>query len=158
MTEIGEREMGEKVAAASDGVRPALGGIQHVGLTVTDLAASEAWYGRVLGLHRAFDEPHHGSEAGGYAVVLGAEGLPFNIGLDHHPANDGSPFTPLRTGLDHVCFQVASRDAIEDWVLHLDQLGVPHSGITEFDAMGMHFALVNFRDPDGIALELLAVS
>ena len=27
---------------------PALGGLHHIGLTVTDIEASEAWYARVL--------------------------------------------------------------------------------------------------------------
>lgn len=137
---------------------PVLAGIHHIGLTVTDIEASEAWYGRVLGLHRVFVEPHHDGDGASYAVVLGAEGLPINVGLDHNPANGGEDFDASRTGLDHVCLQVASRQSIDGWTAHLDREGVAHSGVTAFDAMGMHIAVVNFRDPDGIALELMSVS
>lgn len=137
---------------------PLLTAIQHIGLTVTDLDRSEAWYGRVLGVQRMFVEPHHGADGGGYAVVLGAPGSTLNIGLDHHPAARGDRFDPRVTGLDHVCFSVASREALDDWRMHLDRCLVPHSGITEFEVSGMQFALLTFRDPDDIALELMAVS
>lgn len=137
---------------------PALSAIQHIGLTVSDVERSEAWYGRVLGMHRIFVEPHHGGDGRGYAVVLGAPALGLNIGLDHHPERLGECFDPRVTGLDHVCFSVASRAELDEWSAHLDRCVVPHSGITEFEMAGMHFAVLNLRDPDGIALELMAVS
>jgi glyoxylase I family protein len=134
---------------------PALARIDHVGLTVTDVEASEAWYGRVLGLHRLFVAPHHGGDGSSFCVVLGAQGVPLTVGLDHHPANPGHAFDARRTGLDHVCFRVATRGSLESWMAHLDREGIAHSGMTELEAMGMVFAIVNFRDPDGIALELM---
>lgn len=59
-----------EAASASTTVTPALAGIHHVGLTVTDVESSCEWYQRVLGLQRQFQEPHHRSDHGGYAVVL----------------------------------------------------------------------------------------
>lgn len=137
---------------------PPISAIQHIGLTVTDVERSEAWYGRVLGMHRIFTEPHHGGNGQGYAVVLGAPALGLNIGLDHHPDGHGRRFDPCVTGLDHVCFSVASRTELDNWTAHLERCGVLHSGVTEFEMGGMHFAVLNFRDPDDIALELMAVS
>ena len=133
---------------------PALAGIQHVGLTVRDVEASVEWYTRVLGLERQFDEPHHHSDQGGYAVVLGTPDMSLNVGLDHHPANSGEPFDPTRTGLDHVCFQVADADALSAWAAHLDQIGVANSGVYAME--GTPFRLLTFNDPDGIQLELIA--
>lgn len=130
-----------------------LAGLHHVGLTVSDVAASEVWYGRVIGLRRMFVESHYGGDGEGYAVILGAEGLPFNVGLDHHPDNAGERFDHTRTGLDHVCFCVPDRAALDAWAAHLTREGVVHSGVTAVD--GTPFAVVNFRDPDGIALELI---
>lgn len=143
-----------EAASASTPVRPALTGIQHVGLTVTNVEASAAWYERVLGLQRQFDEPHHQSEHGGYAVVLGTADMSLNVGLDHHPANRGEGFDVTRTGLDHVCFQVASLDQLHEWTAQLDTEGVEHSGVYEVEAMPI--SLLTFRDPDGIQLELIA--
>ena len=133
---------------------PALAGIQHVGLTVSDIEASVEWYIRVLGLERQFDEPHHHSNHGGYAVVLGTPDMSLNVGLDHHPANSGESFDPTRTGLDHVCFQVADADALNAWAAHLDQIGAANSGVYAME--GTPFRLLTFNDPDGIQLELIA--
>jgi catechol 2,3-dioxygenase-like lactoylglutathione lyase family enzyme len=134
---------------------PALTGIQHVGLTVRDIEASAEWYQRVLGLQRQFEEPHHDSNQGGYAVVLGAPDMSFNLGLDHHPDNDGDEFDPTRTGLDHVCFQVSGVDALAEWATHLDRHTIPNSGVYAME--GTPFSLLTFDDPDGIQLELIAV-
>ena len=134
--------------------RPGLTGIQHVGLTVRDVEASAQWYQQVLGLQRQFEEPHHHSDQGGYAVVLGTPDMSLNVGLDHHPANDGDGFDPTRTGLDHVCFQVGGVDALAEWATHLDRHSVTNSGVYAMD--GTPFSLLTFNDPDGIQLELIA--
>lgn len=135
-------------------VSPGLTGIQHVGLTVRDVEASAEWYQRVLGLHRQFEEPHHHSDERGYAVVLGTPDMSLNVGLDHHPANDGGGFDPTRTGLDHVCFQVNSIDDLTEWATHLDRHAVANSGVYAME--GTPFSLLTFNDPDGIQLELIA--
>jgi catechol 2,3-dioxygenase-like lactoylglutathione lyase family enzyme len=134
--------------------RPALTGIHHVGLTVTDVEASAAWYQQMLGLHREFDEPHHRSDQGGRAIVLCTADMSVSVGLDHHPANRGEGFDPTRTGLDHACFQVASVDELHAWATHLDIEGIHNSGVYAMEAMPI--SLVTFHDPDGIQLELIA--
>jgi glyoxylase I family protein len=141
-----------EITGASTG--PVLAGIQHVGLTVSNVEASIEWYTRVLGLERQFDEPHHHSSQGGYAVVLGTPDMSLNIGLDHHPTNGGERFDPTRTGLDHLCFQVADLDALSAWAAHLDRLDVPNSGVYAME--GTPFRLLTFSDPDGVQLELIA--
>lgn len=143
-----------EAASAPTTATPALTGIQHVGLTVTDVDVSCAWYQRVLGLQRQFQESHHQSDHGGYAVVLGTADMSLNVGLDHHPGNGGEPFDATRTGLDHVCFQVASVETLDDWAAHLEREDVPHSGVYAMD--GMPISLLTFQDPDGIQLELIA--
>jgi glyoxylase I family protein len=132
-----------------------LSGIHHLGITVADIERSEAWYGRVLGLTRVFVEPHHGSGAGGYAVVLGNAAGTFNLGLDHHPDNDGTPFDARRNGLDHVCFTIGTKTDLARWADHLDAQGVPHSGV--YDIEGLPMAVINVRDPDGIPIEFLSI-
>ena len=140
----------------TESAAPGLTGIQHVGLTVADVEASRAWYERVLGLQSQFSEPHHESDAGGYAVVLGTPDMSLNIGLDHHPAHDGASFDPTRTGLDHLCLQVADPAALDAWAEHLDREGIANSGVYPMD--GTPFTLLTFNDPDGIQLELIALA
>ena len=108
---------------------PPLTGYHHMGITVRDVEASEAWYGRVLGLVRAFVEPHRNGT--GYAVVMTRPGLPFFLGLDHHTETDGSTFDARRTGLDHIAFGVADRAELDAWVAHLDDCGVERDELVE---------------------------
>jgi glyoxylase I family protein len=135
-------------------VQPALTAIHHVGITVTDAETSAAWYERVLGFHRQFEERHYRSDAGGYTIVLGPPDSSFSLGVDHHPANSGDSFDATRTGLDHLSFQVASVDALHAWVGHLNSQDVPNSGVYPME--GFPLSLVTFRDPDGVQLELIA--
>jgi glyoxylase I family protein len=144
----------EYTQASEISAGPGLTGIQHVGLTVRDVDTSVEWYVRVLGLQRQFEEPHHHSDGGGYAVVLGTPDMSLNVGLDHHPSNRGEKFDSTRTGLDHLCFQVSDADALEVWMDHLDQHSVSHSGVYAME--GTPFLLLTFDDPDGIQLELIA--
>jgi catechol 2,3-dioxygenase-like lactoylglutathione lyase family enzyme len=135
---------------------PSLTGIHHLGITVSDIERSEAWYGKVLGLKRAFVEAHHDSPVGGYTVVLTNDDGSMDIGLDHHPENDGTPFDARRIGLDHLCLGVGNRPALDAWAAHLDALGISHSGIYAIE--GHPMAVVNFKDEDGVALELISIN
>lgn len=125
-------------------------GFHHVSLTVTDLAASESWYGQVLGMERVMVEPH---ADGGTTVVLSRPDTAVFVGLAQHPGNGSEAFAEHRTGLDHVSFAVGSRSALDAWQEHLDSHGVPHSGIAERDEP-FPYALIVFRDPDNIQLEV----
>lgn len=138
-------------ATAETLTAPALTGVHHLGLTVRDIEASEAWYVRVLGFVRAFVENH--GTGPGYSVVMTHPGTALFLGLDHHPAADQAEFSPHRTGLDHLAFRLADRHQIDEWVARLDTLGVEHGPVIEI-ADPLPHALVQFRDPDGIALEL----
>ena len=130
---------------------PAVTGLQHLGLTVRDIEASEAWYTQVLGLARAFAEPHGTGE--GYAVVMTRPGTGLFVGLDHHPEADREMFSPLRTGLDHLALAVASRADLDDWSRHLDACDVEHGDVCERAEPAPH-AMLALRDPDGIPIEL----
>jgi hypothetical protein len=88
----------ETAPATAATVRPTLTAIHHVGITVTDVEASAAWYERVLGLGRLFEERHYRSEANGFTIVLGPPDGSFSMGVDHHPANAGDGFDPTRPG------------------------------------------------------------
>ena len=120
-----------------------LSGFRHAGLTVSDLDRSVEWYSRVLGLTEAFREDHSDRTA---AILRGG---PVVLGLVRFTTTD-RPFSPQNIGLDHLCFAVPDRAALEAAAQHLDSCGVPHSGVAEM-ATG---PIVNFTDPDGIALAL----
>lgn len=131
---------------------PALGGYHHIGLTVRDIQASEAWYAQTLGLVRAFVEKHDNDT--GYAVVMTRPGTSFFLGLDHHQDADQQQFNPRRTGLDHLALAVSSADEVSAWAQHLDALGIEHNPVLTLSEP-MPLSMILFRDPDSIAVELI---
>jgi glyoxylase I family protein len=122
-----------------------LHGLHHASLTVSDLAKSTAWYCDVLGLEIVFTEDSDDRRA---AVLRFAAGG-FAIGLTEHGGEDRH-FDPRRIGLDHLAFSVSSRPGLERWAERLRDLGVETSGVIEIPPG----AILNFKDPDGIALAL----
>ena len=126
----------------------------HVRITVTDIERSRAFYDAVLGLPVAFEVPADADEAtrdqlsflfGGVIYRLG-DGL---FGL--RPVGRDS-FSQDRTGLDHLSFAVADRAALDEAVVVLDENRVAHGEIKDIGAG----YILEFRDPDNIALELFA--
>jgi catechol 2,3-dioxygenase-like lactoylglutathione lyase family enzyme len=78
------------------------------------------------------------------------------IGVHTNTGNDGEQFDEAHTGLDHVGFNVSTREELQAWIAWLDELGIEHSGIRTSDDP-FPFATVVFRDPDNIQLELFTV-
>ena len=126
----------------------------HIRLTVTDIAASRAFYDAVFGLPVAFELPDDADEATREQLWFLFGGVIYQLGdslLGLRPVASDS-FDEDRVGLDHVSFLVTSRDDLDGAATVLDGLGVQHGGVKD---IGAGFIL-EFRDPDGIALELFA--
>ena len=119
-------------------------GIDHAALTVTDLDASVHFYTQVLDFVVVMDV--------GYGRICMHPTTGFTLGLIKHPGAQGGTFTELNTGLDHLGLGAETRDELEEWVRRFDEHGVTYTPIRDME-MGYH---LNFRDPDGIALELSA--
>ena len=140
-----------------EGTAPAISGVHHFSVTVTDLEASVAWYERVFRAQRVpMEFPHYEREDTGYGVLLVEPRSGLAFGLHKNSGNDGRRFDESCTGLDHVGFNVASREELESWPGWLDELGIEHSGVRTGD-VPFPFATLVFRDPDNIQLELFAV-
>lgn len=131
-------------------------GFAHVRLTVTDLARSRAFYDDLFGWDVAFEVPPDADDAtreqlaflyGGiiYAFPGGLFGL--------RPVAEGSDsFSEDRVGLDHLSLSLASLEDLRSAVEVLDSSGVPHEQIKDLGEV----SILEFRDPDGVALELSA--
>ena len=129
---------------------PALNAVHHVAITVTDVDASLEWYERVLGLKRLETVPHEG----GFGVIVSTPDQRVWFVLHHHDANERERFLESRTGLDHVGLDVGSIRELEAWRDRFTELGVTQSPITPIPEFGV--AVLVFRDPDNIQLELFA--
>ena len=131
---------------------PALTRWHHLSITVCDIDRSEAWYSDVLGFQFAFTEEH--PDGGGHAQVMVRPDSMLFLGLHHHDCNDSAQFGEHRTGLDHIGIAVDNREDIDRWAEHLDRHGVPRSEPVDGKIGDAAYTVLNFRDPDNIALEL----
>lgn len=134
-------------AGAAAGV--ALRGFRHVGLSVSEVDRAVAWYQDVLGFVQAFREDRPGRKS----CILRIPDTNVILGLVEFDDGSHDRFTPLRTGLDHLCLTAGDLPELEGWVARLDEKGVSHSGLL----MMKTGPIVNFTDPDGIALAIALV-
>jgi glyoxylase I family protein len=132
--------------------RPTTAGLDHFGLSVTDIARSTAFYCDVLGAEVVFGA-HDEDSFRRVVVKLGS----WIVDLNQFRANDGTRFDVTRTGLDHLGLTAASRDALEDWASWLDEHDVPRSAIRDMPAPVVG-AMFDFVDPDGIQFEFSFVA
>jgi len=140
-----------------------LGPVHHLRLTVTDVERSRAFYTEQLGYKIAMDtpppadDPHHDLTVeilqGGIVMVNG-DTLVGLRPVDAERQRAGDRFDPFRCGLDHLSFAVAGRADLEAAVQAFKDHGVEHGGITDLPPFGI--AVLPFKDPDGLALELTA--
>jgi glyoxylase I family protein len=126
----------------------------HVRLTVTDIEKSRKFYDDVFGLPVAFEVPPDADEQTREQLAFLFGGVIYSLGgslLGLRPVADDS-FNEDRTGLDHLSFALSSRAELDDAAGLLDRLGVTHEGVKDIGAG----YILEFRDPDNIALELFA--
>jgi len=127
---------------------PEITGIAHVELSVRDLDRSVGWYTRLLGARDVWRGANDAFGIRACAIFEPKSRMVF--AFTEHAEQEPEGFSPRRPGLDHVSFGVADRAALEEWVAHLDSLGIEHSPIQDDHQPPS----VTFTDPDGIALEL----
>jgi glyoxylase I family protein len=128
--------------------------IAHVRLTVTDIARSRQFYDSVFGWRVALEVPDDADDATREALGFLFGGVIYHIGdslVGLRPVATDR-FDENRAGLDHLAFRVSSRAELDDAAAHLDELGIAHERVKD---MGPGYIL-EFRDPDNIALELSA--
>ncbi len=123
---------------------PDFSGFNHIALTVRDLDVSQRFYCDLLDFMLVLDI--------GYGRLCIHRKTGFTIALLRPDGAGDEPFSPLRTGLDHLGLAAASRDELVQWEQRLRAAGVPYSPIQDMP-LGHH---LNFTDPDGIALEFQA--
>ena len=75
--------------------------------------------------------------------------------LTQHRHGSQDAFDETRAGLDHLAFAVADRAELKAWAARLADAAVVHSPATAANSVPGAAVLV-FRDPDNIQLELFA--
>jgi catechol 2,3-dioxygenase-like lactoylglutathione lyase family enzyme len=124
-------------------------GIDHIYVTVSDLAESERFYDRVLG------------------AVLGFRKNEFVLGGDHHiqyfnrhfgfvlrPARVDAASEPYSVGLHHFCFRVDSKAEVEAVAEELRKHRIDATPAKLYPQYAPDYTATFFEDPDGIRLEV----
>jgi catechol 2,3-dioxygenase-like lactoylglutathione lyase family enzyme len=124
--------------------QPALAGIHHLKIPVTDLSRSVAWYEKVFGFRATIEFPEGDGVVRGIGGVLPGLGAPTIAFRENKQAAQGCQ------GFDPFGLGVADRSDLEDWAAHLDTLGIDHSPVIEA-TIGW---LLVFNDPDGLEIHL----
>ena len=123
-------------------------GIDHIYLAVSDLARSEQFYDRVMG-------------------ILGFRKNTFTNEGDHHiqyynrhfgfvlrPAHSGRLHDPLSPGLHHFCFRVEDAATVDAIAKRLTEGAVDCSSPQLFPEYAPDYYALFFSDPDGVRLEV----
>jgi glyoxylase I family protein len=128
--------------------------IGHVRLTVTDIERSRQFYESVFGWPVLIESPESADAATRTALAFLFGGVIYDLGgtlVGLRPVA-ADKFHEDRCGLDHLAFRVGSKAELDDAAAHLDDLGIEHEPVKD---IGPSYIL-EFRDPDNIALELTA--
>lgn len=129
--------------------------VHHVRLTVTDIERSRKFYDEVFGWPVMLEVPEDADAETREKLWFLFGGVIYRTGdllVGLRPVADDQ-FDENRAGLDHVAFSLRSRDELESAAAHLDGLGIAHGPIKDIGFANM----LEFRDPDNIALELIAL-
>jgi glyoxylase I family protein len=126
-------------------------GVDHIYVTVADLARSIAFYDpvmRLLGFKK------------GTAPIAGEPHVHyFNrvTQVSLRPARAADAHDPYRPGLHHVCFRVDRRDEVDEAARQLRALGVDATEPRLYPEYAPDYYATFFADPDGIRLEIVAL-
>jgi glyoxylase I family protein len=128
--------------------------VAHLRLTVTDINVSRQFYDTVFGWPVFAALPDDADDATREQLSFLFGGVIYDIGdalIGLRPTGSGT-FDEDRVGLDHLAFRLPSLADVEQAAAHLDELGIGHQPIKDIGAA----YILEFRDPDNIALELTA--
>jgi catechol 2,3-dioxygenase-like lactoylglutathione lyase family enzyme len=124
-------------------------GVEHIDLTVNDIARSKAFYDKVLGelrFRKYEDENYlHWSNAQMTIAIRAASN-----------ANRGAEFDRYRVGFHHLAFRARSRADVDQFHRFLvrEKLTILDTP-AEYPQYGREYYAVFFADPDGMKLELV---
>jgi glyoxylase I family protein len=128
--------------------------IAHVRLTVTDIERSRQFYESVFGWPVLLEVPENATASTREQLDFLYGGVIYDLGgtlVGLRPVATDR-FDEDRAGLDHIAFRMDSKAELDTAAARLDELCIAHEPIKD---IGPSYIL-QFRDPDNIALELTA--
>lgn len=128
---------------------PEVTGIDHIYLTVADLARSEAFYDLVLRDTLAFRKNKFALDGEPHVQYFNR-----HFGFVLRPARSGTAHDPYAPGLHHFCLRVESIDDVAAAAKTLRSLGIVASEAKNYPEYAPDYWATFFTDPDGIRLEV----
>jgi glyoxylase I family protein len=123
-------------------------GIDHIYITVSDLARSEAFYDRAL--------PILGFRKNSFAIGGDPHVQYFNrhFGYVLRPATSTQPHDSYAPGLHHLCLRVNSAEDVVSAATRLRTVGIDATEARLCPDYAPDYWATFFTDPDGIRLEI----
>jgi glyoxylase I family protein len=122
-------------------------GLNHIVLTISDIARSRQFYGELLGFQINDINYDAGNLTLGFSFEVGGVAFFF---LKHNQTVAGDKFSETRLGLDHISFTAPNEAELKAMADKLLAAGVNTNGVETFVNGDKYMA---FRDPDNIQLE-----
>lgn len=128
---------------------PEVIGIDHIYLSVSDMAVSEAFYDAVLGDALGFRKSHF-TPSGDPHIQY------FNrcFGVVLRPARASVSHDPFSPGLHHFCLRVETAAEVEEVAEQLRAAGIDATNAARYPEYAPDYVATYFVDPDGIRLEV----
>ena len=125
---------------------PAIAGIAHVELSVSDLDKSSHWYCAILGATEVFPRAQRAGTPRSLRDLSAQSHTVLAFTRHDDPLAD--PFSPRRRGLNHFAFAVSDDAELGAWDARLTELNISHDVRDDGYARA-----ITCIDPDGIAVE-----
>ena len=122
-------------------------GVHHIGLRVTNLARSKAFYIDQLGFKAVLDQPE--------LLIFFAGKTAIAIKGPEGKVAGSDQFNPFRVGLDHIALGCEDRSELERVARALAGNGIENTGIKLDETLQKDY--VAFKDPDRISWEFYSV-
>jgi len=125
-------------------------GIDHIYITVSDMARSEAFYDLVLRDTLGF------SKAGYFQLAADRHLSYYNrvFGFVLRPARLAKAHEPYAPGLHHFCFRVEAEAEVHAVAQALMQAGIAATTARRYPEYAKDYTATFFEDPDGMRLEV----
>ena len=128
---------------------PEVIGIDHIFVSVSDMARSEAFYDLVMLKVLGFRKNTFSINGESHAQYFNR-----HFGFVIRPARVGRGHEPYSPGLHHLCFRVDSIADVEDATQQLQAAGIGASPAKDFPEYAPDYVATFFEDPDGLRLEI----
>lgn len=126
-----------------------MAGIDHIYLSVSDLARSEVFYDKLLVDFLGFRKNRFTLSGDPHVQYFDR-----HFGYVLRPANNDSAFDAYSPGLHHICLRVESSEEVVELAERLRRSGIEATPARCYPEYAPDYWGTFFNDPDGIRLEI----